>query len=92
MTGIAKRSRADAGGVLRTAARQRSAGVRAALHAHRLEIGQAAADYLVARLRGAPVEFCRELPFEIVLRVTTGPASRKTFHPAPRSAVIGRLK
>jgi LacI family transcriptional regulator len=41
-----------------------------------VEIGQAAADYLVARLGGAPVEFCRELPFEIVLRGTTGPASR----------------
>jgi LacI family transcriptional regulator len=38
------------------------------------EIGSIAANYLLARLDGNEVEFPHELPFEIVLRGSTGPA------------------
>jgi LacI family transcriptional regulator len=38
------------------------------------EIGRIAANYLIARLDGDEVEFPQELPFEIVLRGSTGPA------------------
>jgi DNA-binding LacI/PurR family transcriptional regulator len=39
-----------------------------------MEVGRIAANYLTARLEGIEVEFPRELPFEIVLRDSTGPA------------------
>jgi LacI family transcriptional regulator len=39
-----------------------------------MEVGRIAANYLTARLEGTDVEFPRELPFEIVLRDSTGPA------------------
>jgi LacI family transcriptional regulator len=38
------------------------------------EIGRIAANYLIERLDGNEVEFPQELPFEIVLRGSTGPA------------------
>lgn len=39
-----------------------------------VEIGQAVAEQLAARLEGRPFERCRELGFELVLRESTGPA------------------
>jgi len=39
-----------------------------------MEIGRIAANYLIARLEGGEVEFPLELPFQIVLRGSTGPA------------------
>jgi LacI family transcriptional regulator len=45
------------------------------------EIGRIAASYLIARLDGEEVEFPQELPFEIVLRGSTGPAP-----PTPRTS------
>jgi LacI family transcriptional regulator len=40
------------------------------------EIGRIAANYLIERLDGNEVEFPQELPFEIVLRGSTGPAPK----------------
>jgi LacI family transcriptional regulator len=40
------------------------------------ELGRLAGSYLTARLEGSEVEIPRELPFEIVVRGSTGPAPR----------------
>jgi LacI family transcriptional regulator, galactose operon repressor len=47
-----------------------------------VEIGRATAVHLVAKLEGAPVQQCQELPFELVLRGSTAPPSTGLGRPA----------
>ena len=46
------------------------------VHTPIMEIGNAAAQQLIARLEGLPAELHQQLPFELMLRGSTGPPSR----------------